>query len=222
MLNGAEAKKIGSIIREKICDSKLRIFETEVKYLTFSLSLGLHYARGQYIARMDSDDLALPTRLRCQIDYLLQHPDIGVLGTDFGWINNSGEVITEVRQIRGNKKIRKALLYTNPICHPSVMFRKDIVEKIGGYLGYIYAEDYDLWCRLSVDQLVIFENLPSVQTHYRVNGIGHARGSLFSYSGVLATQCCSFSSGHGIKWLMAAIITSCKILFFLLRRLILK
>ena len=124
-------------------DPRLRIFTTEVRHLVFSLNLGLHHARGDLIARMDGDDISKPERLERQVSFMLNHPEVAVLGTCFNIIDEQGNEQLQVNQPLTNKEIRKKMFFSNPFCHPTIMFRRDVVLNAGGYLGSLHAEDYD-------------------------------------------------------------------------------
>ena len=134
--------------------------------LTRSLNRGLAVARGEYIARQDADDWSVPERLQKQIEFLSVHPEIGVLGS---WLQivdvdgNSSSVCTFPLE---DAVIRWSLLFCNPIGHPTVMMRRDVMEKVGGYRPELaQAQDYDLWVRLI--PYTRFANLPEVLVYLR-------------------------------------------------------
>lgn len=118
--------------------------------LVNSLNKGIELARGKYIARMDADDISLPERLARQVVFLENHPEIGVLGTGFQIIDSCGKTSYAVQFPAQDCVLRWCLCFYSPIVHPSVMMRRDIVASLGGYSAEMkYAEDYDLWQRLS-------------------------------------------------------------------------
>ncbi len=212
--NGCNAKSIATVVHSWFGhDCRLRVFTTEIKHLTFSLALGLHYARGPLVARMDGDDIATHDRLALQVEFMNAHPEVTVLGSDYETIDRSGNCIDVITMPRDDLAIRKSLLRGNPLCHPSVVFRKDAVLAVGGYLGGIYAQDYDLWCRLAVDRSVVFANLPQVCLRYRMIGVGSARRSRWSYASVAASQFRNFVAGAGWLWALAALISAAKAFF---------
>ena len=209
--NGPRSNLICGEIRDTFNDARIRILATEICHLTFSLNLGLNFARGSLIARMDSDDRSMPNRLSSQVAFLQEHPEIDVLGTDYEIINAKGDKCGQHKAVRSNLGIRRKLLFGNPLAHPTVMFRKTLVVQAGGYSGYHLAEDYDLWMRLSNNSDCRFENLPLVCLQYRSISIGGGRGTKSSYSSVVASQIRNFLMGKGTKWLFASLITLSKI-----------
>tara|TARA_B100001093_G_C26749417_1_gene980411 strand:+ start:591 stop:1436 length:846 start_codon:yes stop_codon:yes gene_type:complete len=192
-------------------NKKIRIFVTELKHVIFSLSLGLHYAKGDLIARMDSDDISKPNRLRSQVDFMNQFPEIDILGSDYEIINNKGEIINFVNVPKTDKDIRKKLIYKNPLCNPSVIFRKKTVTNIGGYLGSLHSEDYDLWMRLATKTNAKFASLNGYYLQYRDEG-SEARGSLNAFTSQASTQFNLFLDGHGIIWLLASFLSCLKLI----------
>jgi len=119
--------------------------------LTRSLNLGLSLARGEYIARMDADDISLPGRLEWQIQFLDANQEIGVLGGGCQIIDENGELLSERIPPCEDASIKAELLIkNNGLGHSEIMARAELLRKVGGYDETIpYAQDYDLWCRLS-------------------------------------------------------------------------
>lgn len=209
--NGVNANKVVASVHEWYgSDSRVKIFSTPICHLTFSLSLGIHFAKGEFIARMDADDIAYSVRLEKQYQFFINHPDSTVLGSAYDLIDENGLVQETIFPPTGDEQIRKALIYKNPICHPAVMIRKQALVEVGGYLGGLQAEDYDLWLRLSANPNNRFANLKDVCIGYRIAG-GEARGSRLSYSSQGSSQFRYFLMGYGSKWLLASAITFIKI-----------
>jgi glycosyltransferase involved in cell wall biosynthesis len=118
--------------------------------LSASLNAGLNAARGEYIARMDADDVCLPERLERQVRFLDRHPRIAALGTGIRLIDEQGRAIQDVPLPEDNDLIKWQLCFLNPIAHPSAMMRQAAVKQAGGYDPELtHAQDYDLWWRLS-------------------------------------------------------------------------
>jgi len=118
--------------------------------LTASLNKGLRVARGAYIARLDADDLALPQRLARQKAILDKQPGVGLVGSFAGKIDESGQPSGQWATPLEPEDIYYLLNFRNCLTHSTVMFRRDLVLGLGGYRENLrYAQDYDLWFRLS-------------------------------------------------------------------------
>jgi len=102
-------------------------------------------AIGEYIARMDSDDISLPRRIRKQVEYLEDNKDVDIVGTNIViFYPDGGERVPALPKDHEILKYQ-SLLYC-PIYHPTIMFRKKIIHKIVYRTPLL--EDYDLWLRL--------------------------------------------------------------------------
>ena len=134
-------------------DCRIRLIKHQSnKQIVYTLNELINAARGEYIARMDADDISLPQRIEKQVFFLETHKDYAVCGTNLIDIDEEGNKIgIENFPAYANDTEFIAKFYT-PVCHPSVMFRADVCENNKYDPKYIYAEDYELWCRM------IFEN----------------------------------------------------------------
>jgi glycosyltransferase involved in cell wall biosynthesis len=148
-------------------DTRIRIFSHKNKGLTESLNLGCALARGMFVARMDADDIAIKDRLLLQVQFMEAHPNVGLLGGAFDLIDANGKILcTETLPVE-DREIRRALVDSTAFLHPSVLMRKQVLDEVGGYREVTYAEDYDLWLRMSEHTLVA--NLPKVILQYRIH-----------------------------------------------------
>jgi len=131
-----------------------------------ALNKGCHLAKGKYIARMDADDVSLPERLERQIEHIEVHREIGVLGTWSEIIDKKGARGESVRMPTRPALIGWSLIFGNCVTAPSVMMRRDLVERLGFFRTEPRdAEDYDLWARaVSVTRIA---NLPHILLQYR-------------------------------------------------------
>jgi glycosyltransferase involved in cell wall biosynthesis len=140
--------------------------------LTHSLNRGLAAAHGTYIARMDADDVSLPQRFQRQIEYMEQHPDIGVLGTNAVYIDGENRVLYDgqplYRQLPTPEYMPWALLWYNPLAHPTVMIRREVLlkHKLSYDTQFYASQDYDLWTRMA--HFTQLAALPDVCLHYRI------------------------------------------------------
>ena len=168
-------------------DHRIRVFHQENHGLIFSLNKGLELARGKYVARMDADDISLPRRLEEQINYLRANPDVGVLGTQMEIINENGKKIGKYQVPCSHNLIIWQVLFGRPFAHPSVMFKKSIIEQVGGYSKkYTHAEDLELWSRLVGKTQ--FRNLSESLCKYRAlsNSISVKYEDIQSQNAILA------------------------------------
>jgi glycosyltransferase involved in cell wall biosynthesis len=149
-------------------DPRLRVISRPNTGIVGALNDALAAARGEFVARMDADDLCLPERFSRQVEYLEGHPDCVCVGSAFLYIDEAGCPIKECSRPSDHDEIEKALLLGNGgiIIHPSAMFRRDAVENVGCYREMAqWVEDLDLYLRLArVGRLA---NQPEVLFHYR-------------------------------------------------------
>jgi len=134
-------------------DPRLRVITQENKGLIKSLNRAIGAANGEYIARMDADDISMPERLAVQVRWLDTHPQIAVLGTRYSEIDEDGKAVRCGNRYVGSALVERALLQGNSsvFCHGAVMFRRACFEHVGGYREQFEnaAEDYDLWLRMA-------------------------------------------------------------------------
>ena len=134
--------------------------------LTRSLNRGLSICRGEIIARQDADDVSLPSRFKEQLNYLDQQPDIGVLGAQMDLINEAGDIIGKYEVPISPSMIAWQLFFARSLAHPTVMMRRALIEKAGGYdPAFPHIEDFELWTRLV--EITRLENMSSSLYKYR-------------------------------------------------------
>jgi O86/O127-antigen biosynthesis beta-1,3-galactosyltransferase len=150
-------------------DVRVRPIRTPLGQLPYNLNVGLHHARGEFVARMDADDLALPERLARQLQYLRAHPHVSVLGGGYEHMDARGGRTGRTPRLRlSPDRIHARMPYESCLAHPTVMMRRADVLAVGGYAWGLYAEDWDLWLRMRRAGLR-FANLPEVVLHYRIH-----------------------------------------------------
>lgn len=122
----------------------------EMLGLTLSLNVGIRRARGEYLARQDADDYSLPGRFEAQVEFLDKNPKVGLLGTAYHLVDQSGMVLKTRKPPLTDTAIRWHMLFRNPFCHSSVMLRRKLLEEMGaGYNPkWPLAQDYELWSRM--------------------------------------------------------------------------
>ena len=129
-------------------DQRIRLITRGNKGLIRSLNEGISLANGEYIARMDADDVSKVNRFEEQLEYMLEN-NLAISGTWAEGIDTAGNRLNDMDYPPDVKKIRYFTLLHNPFIHSSVMFKKDIFDKVGGYNKYFkHIEDYELWTRI--------------------------------------------------------------------------
>lgn len=160
-----------------------------------ALAIGLRQCQCEWIARMDTDDIAPENRCELQMGYLDQHPEIDVLSGTLAEFQGDSVDVNEIQNRvvslkplpEDHEAIAAYLKSRNPVNHPCVMFRKAKVVEAGGYQPCLYFEDYDLWIRIFL-QKGRFANLPEVIHYMRVNEMHRRRGGWGYVKAILRFQ----------------------------------
>jgi len=135
--------------------------------LAASLNHGFGLARGELVARFDSDDICVPERFALQVAFLDAHPEVDVLGGGLEIMSEDGRTLAFRDYPPDHATIERRFHATTPVAHPTVMLRKSVVQRHGAYNpAFRFAEDLDLWLRL-LNQGIRFANLPHVLVRYR-------------------------------------------------------
>ena len=147
-------------------DERIHLTRQDNMGLSRSLNRGLDLARAPYIARMDADDISLPTRLEKQLAFMEVHRDIDVLGT---WAETFGDRAPTAWKFPTDPKVIQCeMLFHSVLVHPSVLIRRKAIEQHN--LRYDpqvpYAQDFDLWHRAAAE--LRYANLPEVLIRYRI------------------------------------------------------
>lgn len=143
--------------------------------LAGSLNMAIRMARGLLVARFDSDDICISERLALQVAFLQSHPEISVVGGALDIVDNAGRFLAHRSYPITSGAISKSMQLTTAIAHPTVMFRKEVFDRLGGYnAGYPFAEDLDLWLRWMKGGIQ-FANLPQVLVQYRQDNTHRTR-----------------------------------------------
>lgn len=152
--------------------------------LPYCLNYAITKANGKYIARIDADDVMLPTRLEKQVLYLEKHASIDILGTNAYEINEKGEIFSIIIKPQDHVNIKAAFSYDCPILHPSVMMRKEIFKQYHYNEIYPSPEDYELWVRLI--NIVKFDNLqePLIKKRKHIGQATYFKNRKFIYRGI--------------------------------------
>jgi glycosyltransferase involved in cell wall biosynthesis len=168
IINDGSIDGTGAILdRYERVDGRISVYQQEHCGLIASLNRGCRQARGKYIARMDADDISLALRLKRQVHYMERHPEIGVLGTWIEYIDENGMRGKDWRMPTVPGLIGWSLLFGTCIAHPSVLMRRDVIERLDFYHPEaLYAEDYDLWTRVCIVSRIA--NIPEILLQRRL------------------------------------------------------
>jgi glycosyltransferase involved in cell wall biosynthesis len=132
---------------EKINDPRIRVIKLTARHRrTRALNQGFNICRGEYIAVLDADDIAHPTRFSKQVTFLKQNPQIVAVGTWYTNISENGAEISKAEFSTTSVAIRRRLAFNNSLVHSSMMYRRCAAQTIGGYMeDFDYAQDFALW-----------------------------------------------------------------------------
>lgn len=146
---------------------KVRLIQnTKNRGLAYSLNRCIETAKGEYIARMDADDISRKDRLKKQMDYLENHPECVLVGSQAFLFNEDG-----VWGVRKTKRYpqKKDFLFGSQFIHPTIIIKKEVLNQVGNYTvskATLRAEDYDLFMRLYAAGFV-GHNMQDILLNYR-------------------------------------------------------
>lgn len=147
IIDGGSTDKSMNIIKS-YSDSRINLVShRDKKELIATLNEGIRLSKGEYIARMDADDISMPQRLEKQIDFMDSHSDVAVCGTWAKSIDKNGVVLSLMKAPCGIL-LKYNYWKPSPLIHPSVMIRTIFVKNLLFNEDAINAEDYDLWLRM--------------------------------------------------------------------------
>lgn len=183
-------------------DNRIVPIDKKNSGLTDCLNLGLSWSRGIWIARLDADDVALPTRFEEQISFLKASPDVVLLGTDFIEINQAGRFVKHQSYPRTHDRLLRNLKNLGRFFpHSSAMYRREIAGNVcGGYNPRVrYAQDWDLWLRFSEVGRIACLNSPLVKIRKHGDQISNSdSGRTQAVYGMAATVCYFLRSFEGV------------------------
>lgn len=150
-------------------DSRIVYLENEKNSgIVVTLNKGLDFSTGEYIARMDADDVAVGNRLEKQVTYMEKNKNVGLLGTGIRIFGDEIEASDRVFTT-DSKQLKAELLFSSCIAHPTVMIRRDVLEqnKLRYNSEFAGAEDYCLWWEIS--KVCTISTLPDILLNYRIH-----------------------------------------------------
>lgn len=153
-------------------DRRIKILDATSRGIVSALNTGLNFCSSDYVARMDADDLMRPLRLEKQYRLMRQRDDLGLCATQaekFPLERIQAGYVEYMRWQNAcltDEDVRNDIYIESPFAHPSVMFRKTVVDRLGGYRDGAFPEDYELWLRLH-QAGTRMEKLPEVLLDWR-------------------------------------------------------
>jgi len=160
-------------IARSLKDKRIKILLNKANQgLSKTLNQGIKAAKASVIARMDQDDISSPHRLKIQLQELITGKYC-LLGTCYQDIDHKGQTIKKIRRLCSSSDLKKSLLTNTYFCHGSLMFKKNIWQKVNGYDSrFDYAEDYDFISRIALISGCKLGNIPKILYSHRVNPLG--------------------------------------------------
>lgn len=183
--DGPLTKELDDIIKNFVKKNKnvFNIVRLEKNMgLGLALNKGILACKNEYIARMDTDDIAASNRIEKQLEFLINHKDIDMIGCSaLEFQDNIDNIIDKAVFPLTDDEIKKYAKSRNPFCHPSVMFKKSKVIEAGNYESFHLVEDFDLWVRMILNGCK-FANLSESYLYWRVGQDFYKRRSGLKYA----------------------------------------
>lgn len=155
-------------------DRRLKIIKNEEnKGLTKNLNYAIKLSQGNYIARMDGDDICCYDRLQVQYNYMMSHPDVDVLGSNAYLIDENDNIVGTTMECYTNDDIQVKMQLMNPMLHPTVFMKSRVIKHFMYNEQYRTCQDFELWNRMG--RQCKFANLSRETIFYRINIYGATR-----------------------------------------------
>jgi glycosyltransferase involved in cell wall biosynthesis len=168
IINDGSTDKTKEIINS-YTDYRIHYLENESNLgIVATLNKGLEYASGEYIARMDADDISLSNRFEKQVSIMDTDSTIGALGTGTRIFGQNVET-RETHSTLNSDKLKAELMFSTCMCHPSVMIRKSVLDENNFHYKEEFkgAEDYELWWQIATVSRIL--TIPDVLHCYRIH-----------------------------------------------------
>jgi len=149
VINDGSTDETENIIKS-FYDPRVVLINKDHEGVAAALNMGLKLAQAPYIARFDADDICLPQRLEKQFNFLEDHPDYVLVGSDAEYMLENGDFLFSFQCIaHSNDEVQRNLYVYCPFIHSAVMYKREDVIKAGGYNAHAHNfEDYLLWSNL--------------------------------------------------------------------------
>ncbi len=160
-----EAKELLCLYKEQ--DERVIILVNDENIgLAMSMNRAASVAKGEYLLRMDADDISTPDRFEIELA-AMEEGKYDLVCSDYDFIDENGEEIEKSTEVYTDKQISKLLPLRNVIHHPTVIMTREIFDRVGGYRNYKCAQDYDLWLRFKCAGCK-FHMVNKKLLHYRI------------------------------------------------------
>ncbi len=148
--------------------------------LAESLNKGIRIAQGEYIARIDADDISLPSRLKTQVEYLDANIKCNLVCGNFIKIDDQGNTLELNKSVPKNDSLFvKSIKRRYIIAHPTVMMRRGPLCDIGIYNNYSASQDYDLWLRMVKNKFIMhYIREPLIEYRFREGSVGSSKRNI--------------------------------------------
>ncbi|MCX6055646.1 MAG: glycosyltransferase [Chloroflexi bacterium] len=167
IIDDGSTDRSADIVRS-FSDPRIKYFKNPKNIgLPKSLNTGIKLAKGELIARFDQDDISLPERFQKQVDYLHEHPEIGLLSCGFQRVDEKGNKLGQaIVHPEESYLLKYWLLFECVLLQPGAMIQKKLLTEVGLYdPQFVLAEDLNLWNRLAAKTTIA--NMQEVLVHYR-------------------------------------------------------
>lgn len=162
-INDGSQDKSGSWL-DGVADPRINVIHQNNQGLSQTLNNGLKRCQTKYIARIDADDICHPQRFAKQVDYLEQHPQVGLLGTQIRRMGVCGTDAGSHLPLDHEQIVDALLNGEHAICHPTIMCRRETFLKVGDYKACV-GEDWDMYLRFA--EICELANHPDCLLDYR-------------------------------------------------------
>ncbi|GAB4230629.1 MAG: hypothetical protein Tsb0034_02630 [Ekhidna sp.] len=168
IINDGSTDESESVIKSYF-DERIKYINQPNQGLSKALNKGLSLAKGEFIARLDSDDIAYPDRLEKQHQFLMLNPEYVLIGSAVENIDKDGNHVYDTIHPLTDQELRKKMQIHCPVAHTTAFYKRDIAIKCGGYYEPIkqFFEDHMLWYQMAQHGKI--GNLPDILMKYRLH-----------------------------------------------------
>lgn len=160
--DGSTDSTMTTLMESSRADPRIHVHHTGPKGIAHALNFGISHCKAPWIARMDADDLMTIDRLALQLSHAEAYPELDVISglvTHGGVPGGFSLYVDWLNSVISTREIEVKRFIESPVAHPSVMFRRDLILRHGGYRNGDFPEDYELWLRW-LDAGVKFGKVP--------------------------------------------------------------